>query len=385
MSDVNASVDPVPVLLEPGEISPVNKSVAAGLVGLEYLARQAFEEKRRKQCLEITHRILKLEPDHVEARTIQTSVRSDLDRDLANAQTAVKDARSRRDPELYKRAASILRRIVEADPDNLEAQTLLHETVADSYFRPSPPERPGWKVKRRTILLGVVAVVTFAAAFAFTKSRYEVSAPLAVEPVTFSDVEAGSSSTAPVVSEADAALYPEWPADTSNVVPVALRSAPVIRTATLQPPRELPPAPDRIIPLAGSSGLPGYLAISSVVPVEIYRGEEHLGSTPATLQLPPGSQALEYRYQGLRQTRTHLISSQETSTANITFPIKVQINARPWAQVFIEGERLTPIGQTPLGDVSVPVGSVLVFQNPGFPDKRYRVTARDAEIQIAFP
>jgi hypothetical protein len=119
--------------------------------------------------------------------------------------------------------------------------------------------------------------------------------------------------------------------------------------------------------------------------VEIYRGEEYLGSTPTTLQLPPGSQALEYRYQGLRQTRSHLISSQETSTANISFPIKVQINARPWAQVFLEGERLTPVGQTPLGDVSVPVGSVLVFQNPGFPEKRYRVTARDAEIQIVFP
>ena len=203
-------------------------------------------------------------------------------------------------------------------------------------------------MKRRTIIVGAVAVVAFAGALALTKSRGQVSAPLAAEPVTFSDVEAGISSTAPVIWEADVALYPEWPADTSNVVPVALRSAPVIPTVILQPPREVPPAPDRSAPLGGSSGPPGYLAISSVVPVEIYRGDEHLGSTPATLQLAPGSQALEYRYQGLRQTRTHLISSQETSTANITFPIKVQINARPWAQVFMDGERLTPIGQTPL-------------------------------------
>jgi hypothetical protein len=384
VSDIEASIDPVPVLLEPGEISPVNKSVAAGLVGLEYLARQAFEEKRRKQCLEITHRILKLEPDHVEARTIQTSVRSDLDRDLASAQSAVKDAQFRKDPELYKRAASILRRIVEADPENLEAQTLLHETVAESYFRPSP-ERPRWKVNRRTIILGVIAVVAFAAAFAFTKSRFPVSAPLAAEPVTFSNVEAGSSSTASVISQADVDLYVGWPADTRNLVPVVLRSAPVIPTATLQPPRASAPAPNRIVQPGGSTGLPGYLAISSVLPLEIYRGEEHVGSTPTTLQLPPGSQVLEYRYQGFRQTRTHLISSQETSTANITFPIKVQINARPWAQVFLDGARLTPIGQTPLGDVSVPIGGVLVFQNPGFPDKRYRVTAKDAEIQIAFP
>jgi hypothetical protein len=51
----------------------------------------------------------------------------------------------------------------------------------------------------------------------------------------------------------------------------------------------------------------------------------------------------------------------------------------------VDGVPLTPIGQTPLGDVSVPIGSVLVFQNPGFPEKRYRVTAKDAAIQIAFP
>jgi hypothetical protein len=63
----------------------------------------------------------------------------------------------------------------------------------------------------------------------------------------------------------------------------------------------------------------------------------------------------------------------------------VQINAKPWAQVFIDGIRKTPIGQTPLGDVQVPLGSVLVFQNPGFADKRHRVTARDTAIQVTFP
>jgi hypothetical protein len=129
----------------------------------------------------------------------------------------------------------------------------------------------------------------------------------------------------------------------------------------------------------------GSLAVNASVPVEIYRGEEHLGSTPVTLQLPPGTQTLEYRYQGLRQTASHVIKSQETTTAVISFMIKVEINARPWAQVSIEGTQLRPLGQTPLGDVSVPIGSVLVFQNPGFPVKRYRVTAKDTAIQVAFP
>lgn len=129
----------------------------------------------------------------------------------------------------------------------------------------------------------------------------------------------------------------------------------------------------------------GNLAISAAVPVEIYRGEENLGSTPTTLQLPSGPQTLEYRYQGLRQAVTHYVTPDATTTATISFSTKVQINARPWAQVFVDGARLTPIGQTPLGDVSVPIGSVLVFQNPGYPDKRYRVTGKDAAIQVVFP
>jgi len=144
-----------------------------------------------------------------------------------------------------------------------------------------------------------------------------------------------------------------------------------------------PPAPAGA-PATAATAI-GSLAVSSAVPVEIYRGDEHLGSTPATLQLPAGPQTLEYRYQGLRQTLTHVIKSQETTTAAVSFSARVQINAKPWAQVFVDGAQLTPIGQTPIGDVSVPIGSVLVFQNPGFPEKRYRVTAKDAAITVTFP
>ena len=75
----------------------------------------------------------------------------------------------------------------------------------------------------------------------------------------------------------------------------------------------------------------GALAVNAAVPAEIYRGEENLGSTPTTLLLPPGIQTLEYRYQGLRQTVTHTIKSQETTMAPISFVNKVEINAKPWA------------------------------------------------------
>jgi hypothetical protein len=69
----------------------------------------------------------------------------------------------------------------------------------------------------------------------------------------------------------------------------------------------------------------------------------------------------------------------------ISFEVPVQINAKPWADVFIEGTELKPLGQTPMSNVRVPIGGVLLFQNPKFPTKRYRVTGRDSTIQVVFP
>jgi len=53
--------------------------------------------------------------------------------------------------------------------------------------------------------------------------------------------------------------------------------------------------------------------------------------------------------------------------------------------VFLEGIERRPLGQTPLSDVTVPIGSTLVFENPNFPGKTYRVTGQDAAIKIVFP
>ena len=372
VSEVQTSVESVPILLQPGERSPFDTSVAAGLVGLVYVAKQAFEEKRRKQCLEIVNAILKIDPQHAEALTIRDSVRTDLEREFANARTHAYEAQATKDPALCGEAAALLRRIVDADPENFDAHALLHQTVAASHSGPSSEaSTPASRGKRWSILVGSVALVVVVAVLALPKgtgsqvatpTQARASTPIPVKPTT----------SAPIAA-APALL----PTDTTPIRLVAVQ--PLAATTAVR---------DSIVPVRPVVAAPvamGDLAVSAAVPVEIYRGEEHLGSTPTTLQLPAGSQTLEYRYQGLRQTLNHTILAQQTTTATIQFMAKVQINARPWAQVFVDGTRLTPLGQTPLGDVSVPIGSVLVFQNPGFPEKRYRVTAKDAAIQMAFP
>ena len=386
MSEGKPTVDPIPVLIERGVRSPIDKSVAASLVGLVYLAKQASEEGRRRQCLEATNAILKIEPEHEEALAIQTSVRSEMDRDFADAEAMAGDARWTNDRVLYAKAEGLLRRVVEADPDNLEAKALLLETVASSH-NPSPvPDivSPGSRVRPRFILVSVTAAVVLVAMLSLSNginskvppqkgtSNSTNSEPLnkvgalgqldlVVEPtgaqMTLDD---GPASPVPVKLALDPGLHrlvfnadgylPETVAATVRAgdqhrLVVSLKAArpetpPTLRVesadrllrADSSPPQT--PAP----PVRSAVAM-GALAVNAAVPAEIYRGEEHLGSTPTTLQLPEGMQTLEYRYQGLRQTLSHFITSQETTIATVSFLNRVQINAKPWAQVSIAGSR----------------------------------------------
>jgi hypothetical protein len=129
----------------------------------------------------------------------------------------------------------------------------------------------------------------------------------------------------------------------------------------------------------------GTLVVSSPVPLDIYRDATYLGSAPVSLELPVGAQTLENRYGNLHRQVTHVIKSNETTRAMVTFDVDVQINAKPWAEVFLDGPERKDLGQTPLSGVRVPIGSVLVFENPGFPAKMYRVTGNEKGIQIVFP
>jgi hypothetical protein len=129
----------------------------------------------------------------------------------------------------------------------------------------------------------------------------------------------------------------------------------------------------------------GTLAVSSPIAADIYQNGQLIGSTPATLQLPAGHQTLEYRHGELHAVATHEIKPNETAAASVTFDISVQINAKPWARVFIDGSPRRPLGQTPLSGVNVPIGGTLVFENPNFPPKTHRITEKETAIQLNFP
>jgi hypothetical protein len=134
-----------------------------------------------------------------------------------------------------------------------------------------------------------------------------------------------------------------------------------------------------------SAAARGTLAVSSLTSVDIYKDDVFLGSVPVSLALPAGTHTLEYRHGSLRKNVTHVVEGDATTRAMISFDVSIRINSKPWAEVFIDGVEKTALGQTPLSDVRVPIGSVLIFENPQFQPKKYRVTENETAVQNVFP
>ena len=76
---------------------------------------------------------------------------------------------------------------------------------------------------------------------------------------------------------------------------------------------------------------------------------------------------------GYRQTRTVLVQPGKVTPMRIDVPKgSVALNAAPWADVWVDGERL---GETPIGNVSLPIGNHdVVFRHPELGEQRHTVT-----------
>jgi hypothetical protein len=183
-----------------------------------------------------------------------------------------------------------------------------------------------------------------------------------------------------------------------SLLPVLLREQTASdardQKSTPQPPAPAPPpavkkadagTPPVAPPTRRAAQPRGLLSITSSVPAQIYADGRLVGTTPATLEFPEGNQTLEYRYENLSKKMTHTVTSGETTPVSVVIDTALQINAQPWAEVFIQDGKNSPLGQTPLSGVRVPVGSTLIFRNPKFSDKLYRVSARDTTVSVNFP
>jgi hypothetical protein len=118
----------------------------------------------------------------------------------------------------------------------------------------------------------------------------------------------------------------------------------------------------------------GFAAISIPFIVNVSEGGKAIGSSENPIILSPGRHTLRLvnKELGYNATETVEITAGETSRLDLDPKGRANINAAPWAEVWIDGEKA---GETPLANVPIRLGvRELVFKNPQFPERKQTIT-----------
>jgi hypothetical protein len=130
-----------------------------------------------------------------------------------------------------------------------------------------------------------------------------------------------------------------------------------------------------VVPLTAAEGAPlsGWVAVSAPVDVQIFEGKQLLGTSQSDrIMVSAGRHDLEIVNDtlGYRSSRTVQVPPGKVAPIRIEWPKgTLAVNAVPWAEVWIDGER---VGDTPMGNLSLPIGPhELVFRHPEFGELRH--------------
>lgn len=137
------------------------------------------------------------------------------------------------------------------------------------------------------------------------------------------------------------------------------------------------------VPMIRSTlGLSGWVQISSPVVAQLYEQGRLLGTTETDrIMLPVGQHEVAIIIPTLdfSTTATLAVVAGKTTTFGVKLPTgRLYVNALPWADVWIDGQR---VGETPLANVSLPIGPhELLFRHPQFGERRQTVTVKSSGI-----
>lgn len=121
----------------------------------------------------------------------------------------------------------------------------------------------------------------------------------------------------------------------------------------------------------------GWVAVFAPIVLQVAADGKSIGSTEQNrLMLPPGKHHLTVSNRELGYTATQEVEIEpgEVKTVNIDPRGVVNLNAIPWAEVWLDGLKL---GETPLAGTSVPLGlREFVFKNPQFGERKVGATIK---------
>jgi len=120
---------------------------------------------------------------------------------------------------------------------------------------------------------------------------------------------------------------------------------------------------------------PGWLTVDVASPLQIFEQDKLVGTTNiGRLLLPPGVHVLDFVSDelGFRAQRTVTVRPNAAADVRIDLPaVTLSINAQPWAEVLVDGER---VGETPIGTLSRSVGRhEIVLRHPELGERRRTV------------
>jgi hypothetical protein len=134
-----------------------------------------------------------------------------------------------------------------------------------------------------------------------------------------------------------------------------------------------------VAPIGGEAGggpVSGWVKVKSPFTLSIYEQGRLLGTTDTDrIMMAAGRHDLELVSDALAYRSTRTIQVQPGKVASLTVDLPsgvVNLNASPWAEVWIDGQR---VGETPIGNLSVPIGPhEVVFKHPQFGEKRHAIS-----------
>jgi hypothetical protein len=120
----------------------------------------------------------------------------------------------------------------------------------------------------------------------------------------------------------------------------------------------------------------GWISVKAPVTIEIREDGQLIGTTETDrVMMAAGRHVVEFVNQGLgyRETRTVQVVPGKVVGIAIDLPKgTLNLNASPWAEVWIDGRR---VGETPIGNLEVSIGPhEILFRHPEFGEKRHAIS-----------
>ncbi|HEX4568251.1 MAG TPA: PEGA domain-containing protein [Vicinamibacterales bacterium] len=140
------------------------------------------------------------------------------------------------------------------------------------------------------------------------------------------------------------------------------------------------------IATAAPGPVSGWLSLKAPVTIDVRENGKLLGTSDSDrIMLAAGRHDLELSNDtlGFHATRAVVVTAGKVAPVAVDMPQGViNVNASPWAEVFIDGKK---VGETPIGNLAVSIGPhELVFRHPQLGEKRQAVSVTlNAPVRVS--